>query len=99
MWRIDVSPSVVGERNPIPNVTLISYPIGYDSHLFDRVRVRFRTVHDRPTVGRALGLLGPMSTTSLDQGSIQKGRQKTGLRSSSWTTLVTTSITLPSGRK
>ena len=53
VWRIDVSPSVVGERNPIPNVVLISYPIGYDSHLFDRVRVRFRTVHDRPTVGRA----------------------------------------------
>ena len=44
VWRIDVSPS--------PDVTLISYLIGYDSHLFDRVRVRFRTVHDRPTVGR-----------------------------------------------
>ena len=52
VWRIDVSPSVVGKRNPTPNVELISYPIGYDSHLFDRVRVRFRTVHDRPTVGR-----------------------------------------------
>lgn len=51
-WNIDVSPSVVGKRNPAPNVALISYPIGYDSHLFDRVRVRFRTVHDRPTVGR-----------------------------------------------
>ena len=52
VWRVDVSPSMVGERNPYPNVALISYPIGYDSHLFDRVRVRFRTVHDRPTVGR-----------------------------------------------
>ena len=52
VWRVDVSPSVVGKRNPTPNVELISYPIGYDSHLFDRVRVRFRTVHDRPTVGR-----------------------------------------------
>ena len=52
VWRIDVSPSVVGKRNPTPNVELISYTIGYDSHLFDRVRVRFRTVHDRPTVGR-----------------------------------------------
>ena len=53
VWRIDVSPSVVGKRDPAPNVVLVSYPIGYDSHLFDRVRVRFRTVHDRPTVGRA----------------------------------------------
>ncbi len=52
VWRIDVSPSVVGEWEPAPNVALISYPIGYDSHLFDRVRIRFRTVHDRPTVGR-----------------------------------------------
>ena len=52
VWRVDVSPSVVRKRNPAPNVALISYPIGYDSHLFDRVRVRFRTVHDRPTAGR-----------------------------------------------
>ena len=51
VWRIDVSPSVVGEWEPVPNVALISYIIGYDSHLFDRVRVRFRTVHDRPTIG------------------------------------------------
>ena len=52
VWRVDVSPSVVDEKDPYPNAVLISYPIGYDSHLFDRVRVRFRTVHDRPTVGR-----------------------------------------------
>ena len=52
VWRIDVSPSMVDKRNPSPAMTLISYLIGYDSHLFDRVRVRFRTVHDRPTVGR-----------------------------------------------
>ena len=52
VWRVDVSPSVVGEWEPAPNVALISYAIGYDSHLFDRVRIRFRTVHDRPTVGR-----------------------------------------------
>ena len=52
VWRVDVSPSVVGKRDPAPNATLISYPIGYDSHLFDRVRVRFRTVHDHPTIGR-----------------------------------------------
>ena len=52
VWRVDVSPSVVGKRDPAPNAALISYPIGYDSHLFDRVRIRFRTVHDRPTAGR-----------------------------------------------
>ena len=52
VWRIDVSPSVVGKRDPAPNAALISYLIGYDSHLFDRVRVRFRTLHDRSTAGR-----------------------------------------------
>lgn len=52
VWKVDVSPSVVRKRDPVPNVALISYRIGYDSHLFDRVRVRFRTVHDRPTAGR-----------------------------------------------
>ena len=30
---------------------LISPTIGYDSHLFDRVRVRFRSVHHSPTTG------------------------------------------------
>ena len=52
VWRVDVSPSMVDARGPAPNAVLISYPIGYDSHLFDQVRVRFRTVHDRPTTGR-----------------------------------------------
>ena len=52
VWRVDVSPSMVGKGNLVSSVELISYIIGYDSHLFDRVRVRFRTVHDRPTVGR-----------------------------------------------
>ena len=51
VWTIDVLPSVAGEEHPTPSVQLISSPIGYDSGLFDRVRVRFRTVHHRPTVG------------------------------------------------
>ena len=51
VWTIDVSPSVAGEEHPSPSVQLISSPIGYDSGLFDRVRVRFRTVHHGPTVG------------------------------------------------
>ena len=51
VWTIDVSPSVAGEEHPTPSVQLISSIIGYDSGLFDRVRVRFRTVHHRPTIG------------------------------------------------
>ena len=35
-------------------VALISPTISYDSHLFDRVRVRFRTVHPSPTTGALL---------------------------------------------
>ena len=54
VWTIDVSPSVAGEKYPTPSVQLISSTIGYDSGLFDRVRVRFRTVHHRPTVGAFL---------------------------------------------
>ena len=51
VWTIDVSPSVAGEADPSPSVQVISSTIGYDSHLFDRIRVRLRTVHHRPTVG------------------------------------------------
>ena len=51
VWTIDVSPSVAGETHPTPSVELISPTIGYDSHLFDRIRVRLRTIHHRPTVG------------------------------------------------
>ncbi len=51
VWTIDVSPSVAGEADPSPSVQVISSTIGYDSGLFDRIRVRFRTVHHRPTVG------------------------------------------------
>ena len=69
VWRIDVSPS--------PDVTLISYLIGYDSHLFDRVRVRFRTVHDRPTVGRVrLAWTNELNlaTPGLDPELLEKSR-------------------------
>ena len=51
VWRIAVAPSVTKSFYPWPNVKLISPTIGYDSSLFDQVRIRFRTVHDRPTVG------------------------------------------------
>ena len=54
VWTIDVSPSVAGEKYPTPLVQVISPTIGYDSGLFDRVRVRLRTVHHRPTVGAFL---------------------------------------------
>ena len=43
VWKIDISSS--------GNVEVISSFIGYDSHLFDQVRVRFRSVHDSPIVG------------------------------------------------
>ena len=51
VWTIDVSPSVAGKKYPTPLVQVISSTIGYDSGLFDRIRVRLRTVHHRPTVG------------------------------------------------
>ena len=35
----------------MPSVEVVSSTIGYDSSLFDQVRIRFRTVHDRPTEG------------------------------------------------
>ena len=50
VWKIDVSPSVTGDWSK-PNVELISPTIGLDSHLFDQIWVRFRTVHHSPTVG------------------------------------------------
>ncbi|MYB68282.1 MAG: T9SS type A sorting domain-containing protein [Gemmatimonadetes bacterium] len=54
VWTIDVSPSVAGKKYPTPLVQVVSPTIGYDSGLFDRVRVRLRTVHHRPTVGAFL---------------------------------------------
>ena len=54
VWRITVSPSVTKSHYPVPGVELISSTIGYDSSLFDHVRIRFRTVHHRPTVGNVV---------------------------------------------
>ncbi len=52
VWRIRVDPSVTKSLYASsPNVEVVSSIIGYDSGLFDRVRIRFRTVHDRPTEG------------------------------------------------
>ena len=51
VWRITVAPSVVKTHYPEPSVELISSTIGYDSGLFDYVRIRFRTIHHRPTEG------------------------------------------------
>ena len=48
VWRVDVSARQV---YPDPSVKLISSTIGYDSRLFDRVIIRFRTVHNHPTTG------------------------------------------------
>ena len=52
VWRITVDPAVTNSLYASsPGVELISSTIGYDSGLFDQVRVRFRTIHDRPTEG------------------------------------------------
>ena len=51
VWSIDVLPSVAGDAHPAPSVEVISPTIGYDSSLFDRIRVRFRTIHHSPTLG------------------------------------------------
>ena len=56
VWRIRVDPSVTKSLDSSrPSVELISSTIGYDSDLFDQVRIRFRTVHSRPTEG-SLGM-------------------------------------------
>ena len=51
VWRIDVLPSVARSAYPASDVEVVSSTIGYDSSLFDRVRVRFRTIHHEPTLG------------------------------------------------
>ena len=52
VWRIRVDPAVTNSFDPSqPSVEVVSSTIGHDSGLFDRVRLRFRTVHDRPTEG------------------------------------------------
>ncbi len=53
VWRITVSPSVLENLTTSgqSNVEVVSYTIGYDSGLFDQVRIRCRTVHDRATEG------------------------------------------------
>ena len=51
VWRIAVAPSVTNSLFSWSSVELVSSTIGYDSGLFDQVRIRFRTVHDRPTEG------------------------------------------------
>ena len=57
VWRITVDPYVTkGHYSTasifvVSSAELVSPTIGYDSELFDRIRIRFRTVHDRPTVG------------------------------------------------
>ncbi len=51
VWKIDVAPSGTKSFYSDPSVELISSTIGYDSDLFDQVRIRFRTVHHLPTNG------------------------------------------------
>ena len=81
VWRVDVS---ARQRYPFPSVELISSTIDYDSHLFDEVRVRFRTVHHRPTTG-AVGLAWTnehnLAAPGLDPEHMSKNRFQTDFRS------------------
>ena len=52
VWRIAVDPAVTKGIYSTPQVELISPTIGYDSGLFDHGRIRCRTVHHRPTMGK-----------------------------------------------
>ena len=51
VWRIAVNPADTKSHYSDPGVELISSTIGYDSSLFDHIRIRCRTVHHRPTIG------------------------------------------------
>ncbi|MCY4604915.1 MAG: T9SS type A sorting domain-containing protein [Gemmatimonadetes bacterium] len=57
VWTITVDPYVTKSYYSSASISvtssaeLISPTIGYDSGLFDHVRIRFRTVHDHPTEG------------------------------------------------
>ncbi len=57
VWRITVDPYVTKSYYSSASISvtssaeLVSPTIGYDSGLFDHVRIRFRTVHDHPTEG------------------------------------------------
>ncbi len=57
VWTITVDPDVTNSYYSSASISvtssaeLISPTIGYDSGLFDHVRIRFRTVHDHPTEG------------------------------------------------
>ncbi len=52
VWRVRVNPAITNSLYASrPGVEVVSSAIGYDSGLFDQVRVRFRTIHDRPTEG------------------------------------------------
>ena len=51
VWRITVDPAATKTVSPLPEGELFSPIIGYDSDLFDYVRIRCRTIHDDPTEG------------------------------------------------
>ena len=51
VWRIAVDSSRTRGSDSRADFKLISPTIGYSSDLFDRVRIRCRTVHHHPTVG------------------------------------------------
>ena len=51
VWRVIPPPFEAGRR---PAIALISPPVHRDSGLFDRVKIRFRVVHNRPIEGKLI---------------------------------------------
>ena len=70
VWRIAPVPS--GQR---PAIRLLSPLIGEDSDLFDRVTLRLRIIHDRPTWGNLL-----MYWSNVES---RRRKQEAGVRGSS----------------
>ena len=73
VWRI--TPVPVAQR---PAIRLLSPLIGEDSALFDRVTLRLRIVHDRPTRGNLLMDWSNVESRRLKKGADQLGMSRAG---------------------
>ncbi len=83
VWRIRVDPSGTKSLKLNPGVEVISSTIGYDSDLFDQVRIRFRTVHSRPTEG-SLGMEWENASGFFDKFALQFSLQQRIVYTTEW---------------
>ena len=83
VWRIRVDPSGTKSLKLNPGVEVISSTIGYDSGLFDQVRIRFRTVHSRPTEG-SLGMEWENASGFFDVFALQFSLQQRIVYTTEW---------------